>query len=950
MEDDWQPVVQNVDAQKSSDDDWTPVVQRPSIVSDVTKTLVGNVAPTAATNVVANAISAPYTVGSYALQAGLKGGQYLAEAPQYLYQKATGTPEKSQSDYDNEQKDFANYLLKKVGLPETSNGDISQLVPTPAALANDATKQFNDTGLYRPQTEQGQGVANIGNMVTAGGAFGIPKALIGAGTSELAQEAVKNSGGGEGLQFGAGLIGGLGGAKAADIMPTPVGKVMSPPGSAPTPELDPVDILRSHAASQAAASNVNNIIGNHLETMAGDATAYAPSAKTAVENMLEQAQNGTEPIKNRSQVIKALTHTLSQFDENGNMPVKAALDLKVLANQNYKSGQNMYTGAWGDVRDAAQDVLSDHAIDNPEFGQMLHLQRLHNANDVGEAYKNNDTLQKMFGVDDLKNVQDADNGILRSVGTDTQKAANSVVDKIKTPEDYQAVVRGIDDPQVRQQFNDKLLQRMLPSRAQYAWNTMKNLGNLKWGDAVENFGKTFIPKLGLNDNQLGIYKAIKDNSVNPTRYSVADTEGKANSIMSDWQNRTATKPNPVYESSGMPREGAGESPINADVNFNNFESKAQAASQAAQAAQEASAKSGAKQWRTDAYNAGANLLPSPAINVPPGGFNAEQPMSSLDIGAQLQRPQAALPPPREMSYDDMVKSGRILTHQPVPNYQVTPEGNVMPYGQDNPIPYQVGERGQQANFEPLPPPASTFTAVAPNALKANAMLSKAKDLAGKSGIDPSRITVTKGQLTIKNPTHEESAHLQELINNEQQKFLNRSTGGIAAMQTRASSARSKDPTQFKNILHYFADHGGIQNESGTEKISNLGLGNNVPVGFINKNGMTHEAALNKAIEDRWLPDRGDDNQLSDLYDHIQDNGSSPHPEANRAQISRRDDLEAEADKRGIEHENISDEHLEHMLNEHANHEHHHEEYNHAAEAIPLEAYEKDINKLVPSDD
>lgn len=324
----------------------------------------------------------------------------------------------------------------------------------------------------------------------------------------------------------------IGGAKAN------IGTAMRVPTD--VPPLDPVDILRSHGASQQAASNVNGIIGNNLRTMAGDSVGYAPNAKASIEDLLDQAQNGTEPMNNRAQVVKALNHTLGQFDDEGNMPVQSALDLKVLANENYKVGQNMYKGAWGNVRDAANDVLSDHAIDNPEFGQMLHLQRVHNANDVGEAYNNNDTLQKMFGKDDLQNVSNYDNGITRNVGTDTQKAANSIVSKVKTPEDYAAVSRGIDDPQVQKQFDNAVLANTAPNRGAAVKATLKNAAEFNPLGTAVNAAKTIFPEI--TPEQQALRAAVKANGDNPTRYYVGQTEGKANDIMSDWQNHMAQSP------------------------------------------------------------------------------------------------------------------------------------------------------------------------------------------------------------------------------------------------------------------------------------------------------------------------------------------------------------------------------------------------------------------------
>ena len=59
-------------------------------------------------------------------------------------------------------------------------------------------------------------------------------------------------------------------------------------------------------------------------------------------------------------------------------------------------------------------------------------------------------------------------------------------------------------------------------------------------------------------------------------------------------------------------------------------------------------------------------IPPPAINVPEGGFGTPpQPPQTPDT--EYNQGQRALPSPREMSYEDMVRAGRILPNQPRPD-------------------------------------------------------------------------------------------------------------------------------------------------------------------------------------------------------------------------------------------------------------------------------------------
>lgn len=183
---------------------------------DVTKGLTQNVAPNAAVNIGAGAVSAPYTVGSYALQLGLKGGQYVGEGADSLVRLAQGKQQKSQKDYDAEQLDLMNAIRSKFGMEPTTSGDISRLAPTPSRLLEAGAEAVGDP-LYQPHTKPGEVITNTANMASAGAGSGVKlmSALTGALGAETFQEAVKHLGGPEAAQFVAGLLGGAAGAKGA---------------------------------------------------------------------------------------------------------------------------------------------------------------------------------------------------------------------------------------------------------------------------------------------------------------------------------------------------------------------------------------------------------------------------------------------------------------------------------------------------------------------------------------------------------------------------------------------------------------------------------------------------------------------------------------------------------------------------------------------------------------
>ena len=214
-----QPQAAMPDFSSMSDDDLQKLAGAKSspnqaVIPDVAKTIAGNVVPTAAANYAANLASPLYTAGSYALQLGMKGGEYAGEGIDELRRLATGQPQATQADYDQQSKDLMNAIRGKMGLQPSETGDISQLVPTPSNLVGGAAKALG-TPLYQPKTEAGRQTESLGNITSAGlgaGFKAVPAAMGAVGGTEL-PEIGKQAGATPAEQYLLGLGGGLGGAK-----------------------------------------------------------------------------------------------------------------------------------------------------------------------------------------------------------------------------------------------------------------------------------------------------------------------------------------------------------------------------------------------------------------------------------------------------------------------------------------------------------------------------------------------------------------------------------------------------------------------------------------------------------------------------------------------------------------------------------------------------------------
>lgn len=214
------PAAQSDAPRLLSDDDVFGEAAKPPVTKDVEQGLAQNVAPNAAVNIGSRIVAPAYTIGSYAAQLGLKGGEYLGEGVDELSTAAANPvrkmmgkeplPYKSQADYDEEQKELMNDLRQTMGLkPDAQSGDISQMVPTPSNLLKWGTDAAGKP-LYQPQTDTGKVVTDVGDATAAGvgSKMGLVQALrMGVG-SEAFEKLAQKMGAPEAVQFLASLVGG----------------------------------------------------------------------------------------------------------------------------------------------------------------------------------------------------------------------------------------------------------------------------------------------------------------------------------------------------------------------------------------------------------------------------------------------------------------------------------------------------------------------------------------------------------------------------------------------------------------------------------------------------------------------------------------------------------------------------------------------------------------------
>lgn len=434
-----------------------------------------------------------------------------------------------------------------------------------------------------------------------------------------------------GAQGAANLTKGLGkgidrlssGANRAALVEKPLAKATKE-----AQKYDPLTALREVSATKTAAEKMGNDITVGMKALAHGDREEALGVRDHIASLLGTVAKD-HTIPNKPKIMKSLNHVLEQFDENGHMNVSDAMDLKALANSYYKTKDAIYPDEWKAIHDASQQVLDRYAINNPEFKQMMELQRRHYANDVGEAIKNNDFIQKLFKGKNFQSLDQLDKEVLREAGTDTVHAANSVIGSVKTPEHYKAIRRLIHDPEVAKKFDDALLQQLLPGRWQgFVRSIMADPAStgteLKRGLIAAVF-KAVAPESTMTEQEKALFQTIKKGGIKTTREEIENTGQEAANIVKAHQKRLA-------------EQKAMEEQIRPDVNRHQYEHKAGQIDKSVANKEKAAAaetKKKIKDWKTKQWNPmPQKALPAPPprtdFNVAPGGLASKQPMPILE--------------------------------------------------------------------------------------------------------------------------------------------------------------------------------------------------------------------------------------------------------------------------------------------------------------------------------
>ena len=529
-----------------------PVQQ--STASDIAKSAIGNVAPNAVANYAANVASIPYTVGSYALQGGVKASEYATERASQGIDALMGNRVKPMEEYESEQKDLMNAIRGKIGLDPTSSGDLSNAVPTPSNLLN-AGMNAMGTPLYQPQTEAGKQATMFGNVATGGAGSGASamQSLMGAAGATAGQYGLKQAGAPEDVQFLGSLAGGLGMGAMGSRPPAEnavtnkeaqtTATLMGANKPIPLPKLDPTDVVREHASSLDAARNVGGEISQNMEKVAGNDTVVAPQAQEHVQALLDQVKQNEFPVKNKAQAVKILNGVLENFGDNGEMQVSDAMKISKLANESYDPTNVQYKGYWGNAKSAADDVMDAYSAQNPHFSALRDLQRDHYANNVGNAFEDNGVAQKYFDKQDFQNVKNTDEGKIDYLNPDTQAKMDSMIGRVRNANDYVTLRRGINDPDVAQQFDNAVAEKIMPGRAKLFWEGVR--GSVQRGEVpskgsvVQGALRAAFPESSMSPEEVGIMNAMKEANTTPTKSSTFANKQASDSIMQDWAAKQA---------------------------------------------------------------------------------------------------------------------------------------------------------------------------------------------------------------------------------------------------------------------------------------------------------------------------------------------------------------------------------------------------------------------------
>jgi len=260
----------------------------------------------------------------------------------------------------------------------------------------------------------------------------------------------------------------------------------TPIGASPT--FNPAAAHSEISGAYGAALKGANPFYDYMNKTAEGKFIDASGMVSPVKKMISDIE--ADPFHEGRTSLPRLRAFVEQAEANPNMPLSDAVSMKQEINTNFNpkrfnQGSKTPYFEFGNVLDGK---LRQAAMDYPEFGVAKKLADKNWVNNVVDPFTGNTELQKFWKPEDYYNQKSVDSGLRDQLPDPTKARAESMLSKISTPVELDAVTRPMSDDTAtafrQAKFND-ITNGAGATRLQSAGKTVANIFNVVPIDAAK---------------------------------------------------------------------------------------------------------------------------------------------------------------------------------------------------------------------------------------------------------------------------------------------------------------------------------------------------------------------------------------------------------------------------------------------------------------------------------
>ena len=239
--------------------------------------------------------------------------------------------------------------------------------------------------------------------------------------------------------------------KVIEDLPSAGAAVVAAPGAVKNAfvkksvDYDPVATHSAISDAYGAAKKGAKPYYDLMNQIGSGEVADASDLKPSLDAMIADIQNS--PFHEASSELPYLRKQAAKISDDGIMPLNDMVKLKQSLNSNFnpkRFAQGSDT-PYAAVSQLVDSSLNDAALRIPDFGEAKNLADKNWLNTVKSPFEDNKILQKFWKPEDYYAKRSVDSGMLEELPDPTLQRANTMLDKVSTPVELNAIRRTLPE-------------------------------------------------------------------------------------------------------------------------------------------------------------------------------------------------------------------------------------------------------------------------------------------------------------------------------------------------------------------------------------------------------------------------------------------------------------------------------------------------------------------------